>query len=320
MHASRYVRFLLAALPALTALPAPARAWNASLRAEAVVAGARVTLGDVAALDANDAGLAAVDLGAAPLPGYSGRLSRKDIERRLRASGMNGPIAWAGAEAVRVERSARQVDPALAIQRAEAFLRETLAALADRVELQVADRVPELLLPLGTVEWKPRPLAAPNTFRKHYTVTLDAHVDGTFTRSLAIPFQVRAYRRVLVAVRDLPKGAAPDCDSLRRREHEVAALDAAPFADDCALVRGMLNRELPAGAPLLKAALHLPAAVAQGEHVRLQLDAGAVRLESRAVALGAAEVGQRVRVKPSAGSEAIVAEVIAPGIVKVTER
>lgn len=295
-----------------------------SLKSDAMVDGPRVTLGDIAAIDGGDKtdarALAAIDLGSAPLPGYTQRFTRREIERLVRSRGPGSAVSWRGAEAVRVERIAKTFDSGQIADSAASYLRQLLKRDFERVELQLSGPLPDLQLPSGKVELKPRPMQPAQAVHRRVTVWVDILIDGVFLRSLTVPFNVHAYRAVLVAKRDLPKGAVPQCETLQVRDENVAALDGPPLAADCLAVQGHLKRALAQGEPLLKAYLQAPTAVTQGESVSLQLVDGAVMLESRATALADGEVGQRIDVKPSGGTETIMVEVIAPGVVKVSGR
>jgi flagella basal body P-ring formation protein FlgA len=299
-----------------------------SLKADALVDSARVRLADLVRFDGSQAPesgtlatarqtLAAIDISAAPLPGYTQRVSRKEIERLVRSRGVNVSLHWDGADAVRVERRAVALDAATLAGSATSYLRDLLARNGDRVELQ-SSALPELQAPTGTITLRPRALTLAQALHRQVTVWVDVVVDDVFVRSAPVSVTVHAYRTVLAARRDLAAGSVPECEALQPREEDVTTLDGAPAAPDCHLVRGHLTRPLAAGTTLLASHLRTPMAVAQGDSVSLQLLAGGVLLEARAVAVGDGEVGQRVYVRPSSSSETILAEVIAPGIVKVS--
>jgi len=296
-----------------------------SLKTDAMISGARVTLADVVTSGDGEQtnstawkALAAIDLGSAPRTGYTERYARKEIERLVRARGLDTAVVWRGADAVRIERIAQVFDSAKIADSAEAYLRDTLRSDDTRIELQLSAPLPDLQLPTGRLELKPRAMPPAQALHSRVTVWVDLIIDGVFVRSVTAQFNLRAYRPVLVAKRDLPKGTTPPCEALQVREADVAALDSPPFPADCKLVQGNLKRALALGAPLLKSSLQAPIAVSQGDSVSLQLVAGALLLESRAVAIADGEVGQRIPVKPSSSTETIVAEVIAPGVVKVS--
>jgi len=300
-----------------------------TLKAEALVHGPRVTLGDVAVLSDTvdaDAGngasaeraLAAIELGGAPLAGYTYRYTRKEVERLVRAANAGQPLSWNGASTVRVERAAKSFDLVQIAAIARDYLCQTLRPLVVHYDVQLVETLPDLLLSEGKVELRPRAMTSEQALHKHVTIWVDVLIDGTMVRSVAVPFDVKAYAEVLVAKQELFKGTSPSCDVLQVQEVDVTALDGPAMAADCTQMAGQLKRSLTAGTPLLKAFLQAPVAVAQGDSISLQLVSGALILESRAVALVDGAVGQRISVRPSAGTDTVIAEVVAPGIVKIT--
>lgn len=308
----------LSMLAALACCAAHAAPLPLQLKAEALVAGPRIALADVVQADGT---LPALDLGAAPLPGYSARLARAELERTLRARGLQGQFTVAGADAVRIERRAQAADSAALAAAAQQQLRSQLeqgAAGGARIELRLDGAAPEVQLPQGRVEFHPQPLAAGLAPRSRMQVTVDIAVDGAYQRSVSVPFRVNAWAPALVATRALPSGAAPACDSLALQQVDIATLDSAPAGTECARLQGRLKRALPAGMPLAAAWLQRPAAVAQGDNIALRLLQGAIELESRAVALSDGEVGQRIDVRPTASQQAVRAEIIAPGLARIT--
>ncbi len=102
-----FCRWMLPIL-CLTALCATCSAAVVELRETARVETERIRLGEVAELDCTDeeaATLAELDLGPAPLPGGSRRLSAGYIKMRLRRCGVDcDEVDFAGAPAVQVHR------------------------------------------------------------------------------------------------------------------------------------------------------------------------------------------------------------------------
>jgi flagella basal body P-ring formation protein FlgA len=307
--------FVTAVLLMLALAPAAAQTVRIALRPSALAAGPRVMLAEVADGDGATA-LADVDLGPAPLPGYSARLTRAGIERTLRARGLRYELA-AGADSVKVDRRTQAYDGRSLTALAQQQLRAALAATASRIELQAVGAPPELQLAPGKVGLSARPLPAGQPPRRRMTVWIDVAVDGVFARAVALPFQVRAYGKVLAATRDLAAGAQPDCATLAEREEDLAALDAAPLKGPCGAVEGRLKRPLAIGTPLLNAHLQAPLAVTQGDSIGLLMRDGAIVLESRATALADGNVGQRIDVRPAGATQTVRAEVVGPALVKI---
>lgn len=309
------MRFLFAVL---SLLPLPALATHVlTLAPTALVAGARVTLADVASAPAGTApALDSVDLAAAPLPGYTLRLTRAEIARILRSRALPFTLAAAGPAVVQVERRSQPFDPARVTEAAEQALRTLAETDGIRLELANGAPLPGLPLPAGAVGLRARPPAPQVLRQRHPTVWVDVTVDGAFYRTVPVGFELHAWRPALVAAHTLDAGSAPRCADFVAREVDLTALPG-PAIADCRAVSGRLARALGRDEPLLQAQLKQPAAVAQGDTVTLRFIEGAIVLESRATALADGAVGDRIDVRPSGARQAVRAAVADVGIVTI---
>jgi len=317
MPRARFCCLLLAACSAAIAAPQ----LQLVLKDSVAIDGARVRLSALVGSPVPNAvpsALLDADLGAAPLPGYTLRISKAEIARRLRARNLGANVSWSGAQAVSVERLASSSDSTALVAAAQTWLQARLDPLAARVELRPARGLAEVQLPAGAVELRPRPLQGKPLLRPEIVVWLDILVDGAPVRTVAVPFRVSAFRQVLSARRLLGVGTRPGCADLEPVEADVAAFDSPALGPDCAAVAGQLKRTLVPGTPLLAAHLQVPVAVAQGDQVALRVSYGAIELETRALALMDGEVGQRIDVRASSSNRPVNAEVVAPGIVALT--
>ncbi|MFZ6659023.1 flagellar basal body P-ring formation chaperone FlgA [Undibacterium sp. TJN19] len=306
---------ILATMPAMAAV-------FATLKNDVTVSAAKVRVGDVIEITGDDAinkALTATALGNAPLPGYSNRYSRKEIERVVHSSGINQVINWRGADAVRVERKAKFYDSDLLVTAAETYVRNILNSENNKyqIDIELAERLPELLLSDGNVEIKPRHMTMMDALHSRVTVWLDISVAGVFSRSIRVPLKVKVLADTLIAKRDLAKGISPTCDDLVTREADIASMDGLASAADCNLLKGNLKKAIAAGTVLTKNFIQAPIAISHGDNISLLLNAGAFVLESRATALADGEIGQRIQVKPTAATDTIIAVVVAPGVAKV---
>jgi flagella basal body P-ring formation protein FlgA len=309
-----------AALPLLLlVLPLPALAAHVlTLVPTALADGNRVTLADVARAPADAApGLAKVDLAAAPLPGYTLRLTRAEIARILRTRGLPYALAPDGADVVRVERRSQPFDPARVTQAAAQALQTLAAAEGIRLELGGTAPLPDLPLPTGAVDLRVRPVTPQVLRQRRPTVWVDVLVEGAFFRTVPVGFELHAWRPALVAVRALGAGSTPACADFAVRDVDLTALPGTAVAD-CRAVQGRLARALDRDEPLLQGQLKEPAAVAQGDTVTLQFTDGAIVLEGRATALSDGAVGDRIDVRPSGARQAVRADVAGAGIVRIT--
>jgi flagella basal body P-ring formation protein FlgA len=302
----------------LLLLPLPALATQVlTLAPAALVAGARVTLADVASAPAGTApALDTVDIAAAPLPGYTLRLTRAEIARILRSRALPFALAASGPAAVRVERRSQPFDPARVTQAAEQALQALAQSDGVRLELANGAPLPELPLPAGAVALRARPPAPQVLRQRHPTVWVDVTVDGAFYRTVPVGFELHAWRPALVAAHALDAGSEPRCADFGVGDVDLTALPG-PAIAGCGAVRGRLVRALGPGEPLLQAQLKQPPAVAQGDSVALQFIDGAIVLESRATALADGAVGDHIDVRPSGARQAVRAAVADVGIVRI---
>jgi len=314
---------LLLACVAFSAVSAD-EVLHLALKDEALVSGWHISVSDVVAMESLPAGAASqlmhVDLGSAPLPDHSDRRSRMEVERALRSAGVSAKVAWSGAQSTHITRVGKPFESRQLVDRAEQIVQSAWDGKADEVSITLDGPMNDPLLPLGNVQICPRPAQAERALHRHASIWLDLTVDGQFVRSVQVSLSVNAFRRVWVTKHDLKKGAPPECDALVLQRIDVAEVGGAAIGAPCESLTGVLARDVPAGQPLLAANLRVPAAVATGESVDLEMMAGAFKVESRAIALADGEVGQRIAVKPSSATDSINAEVVAPGVVRVTQR
>ncbi|MBV8636347.1 MAG: flagellar basal body P-ring formation protein FlgA [Burkholderiaceae bacterium] len=295
---------------------------HAVLRAEASAEGRTVLLGDIAELSGAPAdkltALARTPLAAAPQPGYSLHLSRREVGHLLAEAGVRG-LVLDGAEATSVTMAAAPFDPDLLVAKAKEILGAKLAHEGRTLELSAAGALPMVRLPRGSVTLQARD-DAPEQPRSRMTVWIDMLLDGVFYRSEPVVFKVEARENVLVARTDLNKGMSPDCTNLEAQLRDIAALPAPPEAGRCDALQRRLRRHISAGEVLLAGELENIPAVSEGDYVTLKVKEGAVLLESRALAITDGAIGQRIPVKPETSDEPVLATVIAPGLVNFSGR
>jgi hypothetical protein len=184
----------LAFLPGLAAAAAPVRL---TLHPAALVEQAVVRLGDVAAVDTDDADLAqelqALELGRidAGTRRYARLEIARHVARRLQQRGRAAAAAleWAGAPEVQVRRSGGQLDGERIVAAARAALQRRLEGLGLSATLQPLRRPGALPLPAG--DWT-LAAQAPAVLRETLRVQVDVSVDGHLLRSVPVWFALSA--------------------------------------------------------------------------------------------------------------------------------
>jgi len=309
------------ALCALWGVCALAQGARLELREAALVQGNAVVLADVAAIEGADVRqrqlLAAVRIGAAPLAGYAEAFSRAAIEAALRSQpGLVGmQLDWRGADQVVVRRASRLVNGA----ELGAAARQRIEALHgpqyEQLELTQLAGVTDVQVPEGTVVLRPREAAG--ALRQRTAVWIDVLVDGAVYRSVAVPFQVRAWRAVPVALRALAADSVANARDFRLARQDVLALAGVPATVPGQHEQLRLRAAVAEGAVLLREQVVPAGAVRRGDRVTLVVTGGAIRIESVAVAQEDGSAGALLRVVPAGGGEAVKARVLGPGLVAI---
>jgi flagella basal body P-ring formation protein FlgA len=287
------------------------------LLANALVHGKTVTLGDVVRIEGVDPAalkiLSALRIGAAPLAGYLEQFSRAEVEAALHAQPATVSVTpeWRGAERVRVSRASTLVSGDALTAAASAYLTRIYGTRYEQMELTTIAQAPDLQLPEGA--WSMRPRAAAAVLHQHSTVWMDVLVDGAVYRSVAVSFQVQAWKTVLVAHRAMEEGASLSFVDFELVRRDVASLPEVPAAtpDDWRGLR--LRGRAREGEVLMKHQVVAADAVRRGDRLTLLLSDRLVQIEIAAVAQEDGDAGAMVRVKPLKGGETMIARVIGAG-------
>lgn len=293
------------------------------LHEQAEVTNLRYRLGDIAAIQADDADtrvrLAGVEVGHAPRAGYVAAIARETVagvvESRL--PGLRGKVRWQGAEQIRVSSRGVRHSAESFISVARSHLREQLEQDFEEVELHVANEPDDFVTPEGDLEFVPRlPRRRP---LKRMCVWIDVYWQGERIRTIPAWFAVRAWRRALVldspvSAREVLTGVAA---SVRRVD--AAALAGVPV--EPGLDRGAFwtRRDLPQGHVLVDSDLALRPEVRAGERVRAHVRSGAIDLVIVGLAQADGYEGDRVPVLNPRSGENFFARVKALNEVEVRE-
>lgn len=225
-------------------------------------------------------------------------------------------VAAAAAKSLKVVESTQRVEGAAIAEAAQRHLVAELAPQFAGVEAIPGAPLPHLDVPLGQVTLHPRPLdPAPAGSRQ--SVWIDVLVDGTFCRSVVVPFRVLLQQRVQVAIRDLPAGTLVSNEDFEARTMDVSE-DSRRILPASALQGTMrVGTRIGAGDVVQRHQLIDATTLQRGDVVKLMLAASGVTVETRAVAQQNAVLGQEVKVKPDHSPDTVSGRVIAAGVVRV---
>jgi flagella basal body P-ring formation protein FlgA len=315
-------RLALVALFYLAAQPLLAAPVAIELRPEVVVNGARYRLGDIAVIRGADPlvrqQVAALEIGVAPRPHHSDRISQQQVGRLLEAKRpeLRGRLQWSGSKATIIRAAGIALEPQRLVQIAEESLRAELGGGYEKVELEALPNVRKMTLPPGA-QLRPRPLAG--VVAQRTAVWVEIRVDGRAYGAVPVWFAVKAWKQVPVALTNLPAGSA-----LRREDFALETRDvmqAAKIIDRLPIEQGIrLRIALSRGLPVTETMLERMPAISRNQQVAVRMLAGSIVIETEGLAQADGRIGDTVKVKNPGSSEIFKGEVVEPGLVLVNAR
>ena len=323
----RWILWLAAGLlaVALTSRANPASTWRADLLDHARVESQRVRLGDIARLEGDDASqvqaASMLDLGAAPRFGEELHLDRTRVAAWLmRAAPQLPPIAWGGADAVRILRAGRSIRAAQVCRAAEDSVAAT-AAVPGSVNVRAAADCPDedWIVPAGEQPdlrarapvdgaWPARRIAVP--------VELWSH--GRYVRTAIVPVRVEVKGTAWVARDDVSPRRTLDRAAFDAVEIDLAGLAAPPLPLDAAFSALRLRRAVLKGQVLTASHVESQPTVSRGDRVAVRSRSGAISLEASGEALQDGRPGEQVLVRMGGRAGAsLLARVVGPNQVQL---
>lgn len=170
---------------------------------------------------------------------------------------------------------------------------------ADGATVDVLAPPRELPLPPGEVSTR-MSVQAGSPAAGQLTVLVEAivtdHRGGRTTRSATVSLAVRAHQEVLVASRDLPRGAIVAAADVRRERRPMERMPRGPLTDPAEAVGKEMQRGAAPGEVLTASAVAPARAVRRGAVVTLLLEGPGFRIVARGVASEDGAVGQTIKV------------------------
>lgn len=303
---------MAALLAAAAALAPPAGAAEMRLRDRCEVAGAVVTLGDVAEIFAADADqsrtLEATELFPAPAAGQRRYVRQREIEDLLVLRGVNTALhRFSGAGQVEIVRAGQQdrgesrVTTSVA-RRAERLVREAivrrLQAAASRdepwhVQVQI-DEAAAAAISLAGDRLTASGGSPPWTGEQQFEVAFDG-AQGRVV--LPIRAQVALPPAVVVAVRAIPRGSVVQAADVTLERGATAEGDAGVFHALADVVGSETTRAIPAGKPVEQGFVRSPILVRRGQVVTVHARASGIHVRTTARARDDGGLGDLISVE-----------------------
>lgn len=281
---------------------------------QANVVGTAVRLSDLAALEGRAVDFAEVEIGPAPEPGSTRRISGQAVLARLREAGMDDEVAYTIPATVSVSRAYQLLDEGTLRPIVEAQLGEKLAP-SDRIEDVDVQRPARI--PLGAFEvevGQPAEHGSGGGFRH---TDLRILQEGTVVATVAARVKIASFGPVVVARQPVARGALLRSEDLRVEERRLDELPTTVVTALDEAVGKEARVALAAGKPVTQQAVSSAALVKRGDVVRVTIEKGGMLLSVAGQALDTAGVGERVRVLNDTSKRELVGRVVDHGTVHV---
>jgi flagella basal body P-ring formation protein FlgA len=305
--------YLLAAVMLMAAAPA----WGATkvtLRAQATVSGAQVTLGEIADIAADKpeaaAKLAAIIIAPSPLPGGTYAISRTQVLAHVRQAGIApDAVTLAGAPSVAVTRAATTISG----DDLAAAGRDALAALAPpdvTPEIICARRPADLSVPQGAIELKAE--IGPGSLGGTRTVGIAVLVDGQVLKRALVTYTVRLSADVLVAKRFVARHASLDPTAFAVERRDVALIAGRALRSVAEIAGLRAASAIPVNAVVTDAMVEEVPVINRGDLVAVTVRSGGITISTQAIALGDARTGETLRLRDPVSKQEFEATAAGP--------
>lgn len=294
LRASHYVLCILAGTAALAACPALA-ADKLVLKDEVYVKGPKVLLGDVAKIEGENAeALALLEISPAANPGDTKQLNAALVATRIDAAGFDAQtIQIEGAPKVKATTLHLEVSPAQVSESLRDFILAKMpwdakGALVDVQAPAATYRVPDGDL---QIEWTPAPqyrYVGQGAFRGTISV------DGTVQKTMLVKANVDATVPVVIARRDIQRGAIVSPIDLELQPTSVALAPAGALVEISEAAGMIAKKGIFAGQTVTTRHLDAPIVIKRNQLVNVELNSNGVFIQSRARAMTDARAGDLV--------------------------
>jgi flagella basal body P-ring formation protein FlgA len=304
----------------IAAIATTVLAATIALKPEASVRGATVTLSEIADLSAlapdEAARLGAIEVGAAPAPGWTRRFDGALVAKLVAASGSTASVS--GADACKAAPATRVVEAKEIGRIAEAALRARFAGLDCEIK------------PSG----EPRPLVVPEpddaaSFQLKavlderasaggaWTVGVQVWIDGQPWRTAFATYEVAQYAKQAVLVHPVRRGEAVPAGALELRRVKLASAGAARALTAEQAAGALAMRDLAPGAVVAAGDVQRERLVRRGEPIVVEVKKGAIVARSTMLAQEDGSLGDRVKVLSGDKRTQLVAHVVGRSAVRV---
>jgi flagella basal body P-ring formation protein FlgA len=282
-------------------MPPDSQAAVIRLRAESVVRGPEMRLGELGEISTPDETwqrqLEAIDVGRAPLPGASRTVDLPYLAARLKQAGVDPARLRMEAPArVTVTTKSRRIPGAELVEAVRAALLRQMRGRPEDVAVEPLAPPADFTVAEGAVDFAVRFPGGVRPEGGVVAAAVEVRVDGTPARVVSVPVRLAMLEEVLVAVRPVGRQAVLTPDDVRLERRAILP-GQEPFRDAADLRQYRTLRSLARGEVVLRSALDRPPAIRRGEVVLLTAERLGLRAVTRGEAREDGRVGQVIRVR-----------------------
>lgn len=282
-----------------------------------------ITLGELAEISGSDTeriqNLRQLKLGAAPLPGSSFVLTKEVIDMRLGASGVDlSGVAWNIPNAVTVIGDSQVISGQLLIDKAVAAIRSQVGSDVGLDDLTISSvgQVQDAIVPPGSLAFTTT-LPYGIRYNTPTTVTVDINVNERSITKVRLKFDVKLYRQVIIATREMNAREILTEDCLRYERMDIGHLPAGFVTDKTKIAGLMTRRTVTPGMVLTNSMVNRPAIVKQGSMVTLVAYIGNMKVTAGGQAMQNGCEGQLIRVLNVNSKRIVFGKILDEGTVQV---
>ncbi|SJZ47763.1 flagellar basal body P-ring formation chaperone FlgA [Selenihalanaerobacter shriftii] len=285
------------------------------------VDGPKLTLGDIAVIKGGEPPkieLASINLGRAPLPGYTRVLKQEYIIAALRRAGFTlNNFYYHIPKQVRVTTRYQTLDGQQLAQKVKEYIPQNIDFKSEDIDIKIQQVANKIKLPVGKVRLQVGNLYSRNLLGRQ-TIPIHIYINGNLARKKYIQAEVKVYQQVLVAKDMIKRHQNLSKDLFKWRKKLVSnRYGNQPFTKLESIQNFRLKRTLNAGQVLTDNVIETPPLVKRRERVKIIAKVNGVRVSTVGIALGSGAKGDIIEVENLNTDKKLMAEVIGKDTVKV---
>lgn len=288
--------------------------------AGATVAGDRVVLADVAAIDGDRRAaerLRLIPLGYAPAIGATREIARTRIAMSISAAGFGeGEVDLLSPATISVSRASQTLARDEIERAMERAIIEPLQATGMDARFAKLDAPASIAMPTGQVDLRATAVGVTNIFAP-FAASLEIRVGGVVFKRMAVNAEVEAFADVHVAAADIEVNAKIRQENLRIERRRITRPIANYSKAGDAMAGLVAVRSIKAGDELTRDAFAVGLVVRTGDSVRIVGRSGDLNITVDGIAKASGRIGDRIPVANAESKTILQAIVAGEGVVRV---